>query len=160
MSQYKAIQQYIHKQISSIPDIGQVHDYSRYSGSNTEYRNLFKYQRKGQKKNVTLRGWMFSREAAPAVATEGNVFERVHAWTIRGYQQVEDAQASEREFQDNVDLVMEKFEDDFWLEKGAVRVAHRTTPITAVRIIHVTYAGVLCHYAELTWSVVEMRGRV
>ncbi len=157
MSDLKIIRDYLATQIASIPEVGIVHDYHRYSTNLTDLKNLCKYR-------DSIRVWMITREAAPATpaaddeqADGGNVYRVTHVFLIRGYTQVEDGQASELTHHDLCEQIVEKLDGDYSLGKNA---PFGSSPVSLRRTNHVMFAGVLCHHSELVLEVYEVRARV
>ena len=145
---YDDIREYLLTRIETLPDVGPIHKYYRYSSTVKDLFNLFVLARQ-------FRGWMFSRESLTPRTTGGNVLYLDHEFVLRPYYGVQDAVGSELVFQNHLDRVVHLFETDFRMGGLAVR----TSPVSVRRITHRQFAGVVCHSADLALTVTEARLR-
>ena len=97
--------------LSSVPDIGRVHDRERYAKDNAVFAALFLYEPAGGQKH--LRGWTLrrtaTREHSPNIARTLNE----HTWTLRGYLAFNDADASELVLDDLVEQLAQQYNLDY-----------------------------------------------
>jgi hypothetical protein len=131
--------------LAAVSGIGVVHDYERYAVEASALKALF----------VTggrLHGWTITRERTPSVYRTNVQTERRHRFIIRGYYALDDSAASEKTFQDLVEAVEAAFRTNDTLN-GTAEVAG---PLQVERVGPVLFAGVLCHYVELSLEAQEL----
>ena len=129
--------------------IGTVYDYKRYCNNLATYSDLFV---RGAKVNT----WEIEREGFSRDERGGDSgVERItHAFVVRGYYALDDANASDKVFQDSyVEPIATKFMDNPTLD-GVVEIINM--PVTG-NISTVMFGGVLCHSAEIRLSITERR---
>jgi hypothetical protein len=88
--------------LESVSGIGVVHDYMRDSRSATKFINLLT-------SGGIVNGWMFSRTATHSEWLEDSTL-RGHTFTIKGYYELNDLNASEKNFQGIITAIQNKFE--------------------------------------------------
>jgi hypothetical protein len=138
----------------AIPNVGVVHDYERFTrASEDKFRELYVFKAAGVAQQV--RGWWWRRTGTEERTISTGTVVNVHTWECRGYMALNDAEASEKAFDELI--------EDF-------RAAVRADPSIAgtcepdpngpdgVQVLDagpVSFCGVLCHSAVLqlkTWS--------
>lgn len=153
-SNYIAILADIKTKLTSIQDIGQVHDYFRWAIATDKFLSLFAYTPSYGDKQI--RGWEITRVAAPE--HKRGAFFRHHRFKISGYMSLKDSDATDKTFQQLVDGVCEVFRV---ADTGTAAWQYRDGDApedspAQVNIIEVRMFGaVLCHYTEITLSVTE-----
>lgn len=144
--------------LAAVPEIGQVHDRERYVREETQFRALYLFTPPGGVQQV--RGWWLRRSAT--AERDINIARTVneHTWDIRGYMALNDASASELEFDALIEAFRAAVRDDPTFG-GVCQVGSlsdkedATNGIQVVDVGPVTFCGVLCHSALLqltTWS--------
>lgn len=142
--------------LSSVADIGCVHDYERYADREAAFREL--YQATLASGDTKLRGWFVRRTATRTVAgAVTGVAMRVDTWQIRGYDALQDAVASEKTFDDLLESIVTAFLANETLGSTVADVCDLTagdgpkeTGIQIVESLPVLFGGVLCHSARLS----------
>jgi hypothetical protein len=96
-----------------------------------------------------LHSWTITRTRTTAEYRTNTQTERRHTFVLRGYYALEDAAASEKTFQDLVESIEATFRGNDTLNDSAELVG----PLQVERVEPVLFAGVLCHFAELSlWA--------
>lgn len=146
---YNTILAKIKSEIEEITDIGIVHDYRRYSRDWTKFLALFRPEGKEY-----IRGWDISRVASPEEIENINASNlRTYDFMIRGFAQLDDEDASEKTFQGLIESICDKFRFNVQLDNTVII----STPIQVTTVDIRPFGAVLCHYAELTYSVRERK---
>lgn len=130
--------------MNTVTDIGQVHDYERYSKRESVLKKHYLY-------NDQLRGWFVRRLGWTESNQEGGLRTIKTRWLIRGYLALSDEGESEKQFDALLDELADAFRADDTLN-GAVS----TTWVGNQAGLQnedqgpVLFASVLCHAARLT----------
>lgn len=101
--------------ISAVAGIGIVHDYERSSRSPAEWLDIMTSGGK-------INGWTISREATESEWEYHTTNRLRHIFKIKGYYAVDDANASEKTFQELVDLVRKAFNNNETLTGTSLRL--------------------------------------
>jgi len=147
---YLAILADIKNKMDSIPDIGVVHDYERWASSWDQFISLFKSQAHNQ-----IRGWEITR--GPVSEHLRGTYFRHHLFRIRGYMSLDDAQETDKTFQQLIEEVCNTFRNAqggaswFYGNGDAPENSPAQVEINEPRM----FGSVLCHYAEILLSVTE-----
>lgn len=139
-TQYKAI-------LETVPNIGVVHDYERWSVDWDKFLAQFKDPASGK-----ILGWTITRERSPETFTPGPGSDRRYMMVLRGYMALQDTVASEKTFQDLIEAVCNTFRPKTTLN-GAVNQVE--APLQVDIVEHRLFGSVLCHYCELRQTVEE-----
>ncbi len=139
-----------------IPDIGVVWEFERWANTWSKFLDFFKYTT--QDGTTQIRGWEITR---PSVRDEQKgAYLRHHRFKLTGYMSLKDLAATDLVFQELVDLVLETFREAqdpagrwFYLDEND----DRDFSIQADNIYPRKFGDVLCHCAEISLSVVELR---
>lgn len=148
-----AIRTQIHTIIEAVDEIGVAYDYERWANTWDEFIELFRVQ-VGQQ-NV-IRGWEVGytgfglSEQLTEWAQFGSIVVRDHRFRIRGYHQVQDAEASEKEAATLALAVCDAIDTNTALQEGYFFVSQAT-----MEMEHRQFASVLCHYMEIAVNVQE-----
>ena len=128
--------------LEGVSGIGEVHDYERYHTDAAKLRAL----------HVTsgrLHSWTITRTRTQAEYRTNVQTERRHTFVLRGYYALDDVNASEKTFQTLVESIEAAFRSNDTLS-GSCELAG---PLQVERVEPVLFAGVLCHFAELSlWA--------
>jgi hypothetical protein len=130
--------------LATVTGIGKVHGYERWAADEAAFKTLFVDSGK-------VCGWTITRESGSSVDYVGRSSLDAHTLVMRGYYSLNDSANTEKTFQDLIEAIRAKFQNNRRLSSGtpAVIAAHDSDRI-AVRIVdHRMFAGILCHYAEL-----------
>jgi len=133
----------------TISNVGQVHDYKRYTHSWDDYKDLFV-------ENSKVNTWEIVRESFESfVEASNNVNRTRHNFTIRGFYSVQDKTASEKTFQDIVEDIRVTFRNKPKLNNKAELVFFSPDrPFSGV--FRYDYLGaVLCHIVEINLTIQE-----
>jgi hypothetical protein len=149
-----AIRSAITARINTVPAVGLVHDYERYTKRNNDFAAFYQQDRK-------LLGWFVRRLSTREVVVDSVTTRLITRWQINGFMGLEDDQASEKAFDDLVEAVRAAFRDDETL--GGCVETTRGQPgeeagLQLDELGPVMFAGVLCHKARLsltTWSLLD-----
>lgn len=131
--------------ISTVANVGKVHEYERFAKGEKDFRILYEHQ--GQ-----IRGWNIRRlsrgEKSPAL----NVSGITNKWRISGFMSLEDATGSELTFDGLTEAMIDAFRADETLGGlvfGTTPDGQETVGIQVEDSGPVMFAGVLCHSARL-----------
>jgi hypothetical protein len=151
-SKYLDILADVKSNLDAVTDIGQTHDYSRWTADWNAFINLFKALIAGKSQ---IRGWEITRVAAPE--KHQGAYLRFHKFEINGYMGLNDADATDKTFQALIDNVCERLRTAkdgsawFYGDGGVSDDA----PAQALVIDERTFGGVLCHHATISLTVTE-----
>ncbi len=151
---YSDIVSDIATRMETIPSIGIVHDYYRYTADAAKFLQLFKCSIGGKEQ---IRGWEITRISAPEART--GAYFRYHKFRITGYLGLCDADATDKTFQTLIDDVCELFRTaeppggSSWYYLDLALPGD--LPAQAVVIEPRMFGSVLCHYAEILLTVTE-----
>lgn len=132
--------------LESVPDVGVVHRYERFAKDWTTFINLFKAG------DGVIKGWMVTRRSAPSKWNELTPLLRAHEFLLRGFRGLNDAAATEIEFEADIETIQNSFDRDPMLG-GAV--FYGSGPLEVRRVEPRIFGNVLCHYAELGFNAIE-----
>jgi hypothetical protein len=141
-----AIRQKLFDILSSVPGVGRVYDYERWTADWTKFLELFKDSSSGR-----ILGWEISRNAVESQFLSRVEEEATHRFVIKGYLGVKDADATEKLFNGLIEVIRAAFRGNVTLDGVAELASPLTVPIIDVR----TFGSVLCHYCELHLAVTE-----
>ena len=147
----------IKTRFESIADIGQVHDYERYTKLASALSQLYVAEIDGEDQ---LRGLHFRRVSTRETYQALNRWQIYHKWQARYFMALADDNASERTF----DTVIEAIRDDFRLNPEIVGGLRKCDIVNdedegGVQVSEsqpVLFAGVLCHSARLTFTTRQL----
>lgn len=135
----------------TVPDIGVVHEYERYTKDLTGVKALYVYAPLNQ-----LRGWFIRRASVKEFGRLHNRSVQACRWQIRGFMALEDSAASELQMEELIEALRDVFRVD---DQLLGTVAQCSVPGTngnsgecAIQVEDfgpVMFAGVLCHGVRL-----------
>lgn len=131
--------------LEAVEGIGQVHAYERLSSDLAALKRL--HVSGGQ-----LHSWTVTRTRTTAEYRSNTQTERRHTLAIRGYMALADADATELTFQALVEAIEEAFRSNDTVND----TAEVAGPLQVERVEPVMFAGVLCHFAELSLLAQEL----
>ncbi len=141
----------IKAKIETVAGVGLVHDRERYAKDQSALAALYKT---AAQTGNRLYGWFISR-----VATRERFIDLARwvadvDWKIHGYMSLDDADATEKKLDVQIELMRDKFRDDDSLG-GAVfslidEHQENKVGLQVEEIGPVLFAGVLCHRARLS----------
>ena len=132
--------------LTGVTNIGVVHDFERYAKNMAEFRALYEATIGGAKQ---IRGWMVRRLSRRAISPDLGRTIVTNTWQIRGYLQLDDANASEKTFDNLVEAVVDAFKADETL--GGVVDCIIVDDVAGLQLEDsgpVMFGGVLCHSAR------------
>jgi len=137
--------------LDGVTNIGVVNDYARYANELTDMETLYKTTISGKGQ---IRGWNIGLES---IATEDTVIgkrtRRTLTFKIRGYLSLDDSAATEKTMSALAEDVLDALDDNTTLHAQTAHAGR--AQLTTME--HRTFAGVLCHYVEITQKVAEVR---
>jgi hypothetical protein len=131
--------------LSGVADIGQVHDYERWTASDAEFISVFKTTVAGVDQ---VRAWLIRRKG-PVNEDQGGV--AVHGYIIDGYLSVKDADATEKTLNALIEAVRAAFRANVTLNGSCIGADFLIVNAIDVRML----GAVMCHHAELALTVYE-----
>jgi len=145
---YAEIRAAIKSVLESVPEVGAVYDYLRWTSDPSTFEALF--AARGQ-----VKFWTISRSSVEDAQRYTEQVDEVHTVVLRGYLSLDDAAASEKAFQDLVDSVRAALRENYTLSG----TAWNSGPEIHTTIEHRQFGEVLCHYCEITFAVRERSNR-
>ncbi len=138
----------IKKILEAVPGVENVYDYKRYCNDWVTYKDLFVADSK-------VNTWEVQRDTFSKTAHGGNgdVQDTENDFTIRGFYSVYDAYASEKTFQELVEIILENFLNNPTLN-GNAEILH--VPITGTFTIG-RLGNVLCHIVEIKMGIKDRK---
>ncbi len=141
----KLCRQAVYDVLKGIADIGKVYDYDRSTGDDwAKFIELFKDTRSSR-----ILGWELSRGGVQAEKISNIEDESGHQYVIRGYMGLKDADKTEITFNDKIELIRDTFRGNNTLGGLCLDISAISVPVIEPR----TFGSVLCHYAELRFTV-------
>ncbi len=122
----------------TVSGIGQVHDYERFAADPTSFASFFVSA-------GLVNGWTVV-VGMDSHWSSGHEVDRFYRVTIRGYRVLNDAAASAKTFDEEIDGVMTALENDWHLNH---LVENLEDGIEAGDPEHRLFGEVLCHYIEI-----------
>jgi len=152
---YVAIRDNIISQLEAVtPSIGSINDYRRHITTWEKYFREFANNGQIKEWEVTRTEVEHGVEAVQNQAgTEALYFNR-HFFLITGYVSLDDDAESEKDFQDTIELIRTRFQENDLLGGTVVRHADLQVPT----IDHLSFGGVLVHFVEMTLEAEERSG--
>ena len=145
--------------VSSVTDIGTVHDFERWSNEWNDFLTLFKTEIDSTDE---IRGWEITyggyTPSHPSIGgaswREFGMTGRVkaHTFYIRGYLGVYDSTESEKTAAALANLVCDTLDADTTIRGSTFYYAEPANLLFESRL----FGGVLCHFAQITQVVVEV----
>ena len=140
--------------LSTVPDVGAVHEFERHAKNENELKALYM----SPDLNI-IRGWFVRREAQQTVGLHHDRDVRVIKWVLMGWSVFDDKTASEVAFDSLIDQIIDTFKADDTLGGTVAQcsepVADGLAGIQVEDQGPVQFAGVLCHAARLTLTTVN-----
>lgn len=133
--------------VSDIQDIGIVHDYERWAVDWGKFIVLFKDPASGK-----ILGWEVGRKPPIGDSKDDQGTIATHTYFVRGYMAVNDAAKTEKTF----NSLIEEIRGEFRTKKDLNGAALGTEYIKVDSLDTRSFAGVLCHFTELTLTVYEL----
>ena len=135
--------------IETVANVGTVHDYERTAGYAGDMHDagMFLYTATSPD---SIRGWQIHLASTTDQSSDLGQNEITHSWQIDAVWQVDDANASEKTFDDTIELVRTAFRADDTL--GGVVASLVVGDIAGAQVPEhdiAEFAGVLCHVAIL-----------
>jgi len=150
-----AIREQIKVIMQSVPGIGIVHDYERWSNDWNKFLDRYKDV------DGRINGCTFAREKRPKTQATIGETEKAHIFVIRRIMGLKDSEATGIIFDDHIEVLGDAFDDFDTLNNTCRTINPDWGPMTdavglQVEIIEPRmFGGILCHYAELRLCVIE-----
>lgn len=129
--------------METVPNIGRVQPYQRYSNRQADLRDHYAFR--GE-----IRGWFITRVGFRESNQEGGMRAIVNRWRIAGYMSWSDEATSELLFDGLVEQISDAFRAEQYLSGiGAESWVRDLAGVQGEDIGPVMFAGVLCHTARL-----------
>lgn len=147
-----AIRAGIKTKVEAVSNVGQVYDYERWATEWSAFLDLFKTTIGG---SDVIRGWTITCQSFPqeqvTFGDPGGI-DRTYTYKLRGYFGLDDSAASEKAAMVVAEDVVEAFDAEFDATQEVINEPADLTVFEA-RL----FGDVLCHYAEVTLMVTELR---
>jgi hypothetical protein len=147
-----AIRTEIYNILSGVTDIGKVYDYERWAANWEAFINFFKTTIGAVDQ---IRGWELGRRSAKeekiVIGIGDDANEISHTYIIRGYMSVKDSLATEKTFNTLIEAVATAFRAVPTLNGLAEDHLYIQVEVIDARM----FGSVLCHYTELSLTVIE-----
>jgi hypothetical protein len=142
-----AVRQKVFEIISAVPNVGKVYNYERWAVDWNKFINLFK-----DTASSRILGWEICRGGMQSQKIDVIEESRTHGFKAKGYMAVNDAQASDIEFNAIIEAICNAFKGNHTLGGTCLDAGPVAVPIIEPRM----FGSVLCHYAELNIPVNEI----
>lgn len=141
----------IEADLNGITNIGIVNDYTRYANELTDLAAHYKTTIGGVPQ---IRGWNIGLGliASEQIAIRHRV-KRTLTFVVRGYLSLDDSRETEKTMAALAEDVLDALDDDTTLHDLTADAGRAQLTVME----HRTFAGVLCHYVEITQRVAETR---
>ena len=146
-STFKKLLLALERVVSAVDKVGVVHTFERYAADPDTFDSLFRTT-VGNRKQI--RAWTITRNATSAVASQFDKVTRTYTYTVRGYMGYEDKTATELEFQELIELVMDALDQQDDLDETAVLYSVGPSQLRTLELRQ--FGSVLVHYAEILVS--------
>lgn len=157
---HRAIRTALKNVLTTIADIGAIHEYDRQTADPSTFISLFRSSDPAQPGKYYVQGWTITEEAiSEELLTVGGATGqnlRTHRMVIKGYRSLDDSAASELTFLDLIESIQVKLRAD--VETNALNgvVLGTSGPAQVRKVAYWILGDVLCHYAEITYDAVEL----
>ncbi len=132
--------------LETVPGIGKVHDFERWTTDWNAFLNYFKDS------HNRINGWVITRsETSERLQSPEAVNVSAHTFVIKGYYGLQDSLESEKIFQDLIESVRSVLRVNSTLNGTCRRIYPPSVNILANR----PYAGILMHQCEIHLKVEE-----
>lgn len=147
MPTVKQIRDAIKAKIITVANIGVVHTYERYAKDASKFAEFYKFGNPAR-----ILGWHVRRVSTREHLIDTERWSVLHGWRIRGFKSLDDADATEESFDDQIEQIRDAFrlDDDLGgLVFSLMNPQNSEIGIQVIEHVPVMLAGVLCHKAEL-----------
>lgn len=136
----------IKTKLEAISGVEKVYDYKRYCNDWVSYQNLFI-------KDSRVNTWEIERNSFSRVSHGGNgdIEDVTHNFIIRGFYSFSDSLATEKTFQNLVEIICASFMNDPTLT-GKAKIVHM--PIEGTFTLN-KLGDILCHVVEIKINIEE-----
>lgn len=137
---YSTILPEIKSVLNGVSGVANVNDYLRYSSDITTMKSLFI-------SGGIFHVWFITRTSAPTTANIDNQVFRQHQFELLGFYELNDANESEKTFQQLADTIMDTFD-----LKANLTLGDTCDQLQAAQLLEfsqVEFSGVLCHHARI-----------
>ena len=131
--------------LGQVENVGNVYSYRRLATDEETFKKLFVTD--GQ-----ILGWTISRESTDPEEEEQTAHD-YHTIVFRGCMGVQDAQNTERTFQNLVETIRAAFQANDTLFDGANYNAEHCDRMKVRKVDYAMFSKYLCHYGELELRV-------
>ena len=134
--------------VSAVPAAA-VHDYERFAADQAKFREFYL---SGAAPDQRILGYHVRRASTREVAESTGRWSIWHRWRIRGAMAVDDADASEKLFDAQIETIRTAFRADESLGGLIFGMVEASTGEVGIQVLDegpVMFAGVLCHFAEM-----------
>jgi len=128
-------------------EFGMVHRYERWAADWSAFIKLFHDPASGR-----IFGFEISRTGNRSTKLSNYEEENAHAYTIKGYMSVKDADETESLFNAKIEALQARFRNNHDLDGMCLSAG----PLSAELIDTRMFGNVLCHYAELKLPATEI----
>lgn len=135
--------------LQGIADIGKVNDFERYADQTSALKAQYVATIAASDQ---LRGWNIRRVATKEVFVDTGRWSAHVDWRIRGFMALNDANSSEKTFDDLIEAIRDAFRADDTLGGTILTCIDPSSNQAGIQVIEskpVLFAGVLCHSVQL-----------
>lgn len=136
-----AVRNEIKNMLLTIPGIGKVHDYERFTVDTAKFLALFK-----DAVSEKIFGWEITRESVK-LERIAQKYKAISNYVIKGYYALADDAGTEKTFNAVVDIIIQKF-----IDTQIPGTQGQSLPQVSVLQARM-FGSILCHYAEIRISI-------
>lgn len=135
--------------LASVEGVGRVHQYQRYRHNWKDIVSLFGFD--NESGDTEINAWCITREKIDEPESSDSHDPTYHGFKVRGYLGLQDAVATEHDFQAIIDAIRAAFRVNYQLNNTATHTTPLQVPVIDIRM----FGSVLCHYCEITGTAEE-----
>jgi hypothetical protein len=151
------IQDEIKNILEGVSGIGMVHDYERWADTWEKLLELFRDS------NKKINGWTFTRRTTKRQRTTLGETEKAHIFVLQGIYSLNDADGSEKVFQNIIENVVEAFDENQTLNDTCLSINPDWGPMDGAVGVQVDLVEnrmfgktkILCHFADCRLCALE-----
>lgn len=128
--------------------IGNVHDYVRIQNTDN---TIITFKKNGTGANCPE--WFLTRTSRDAISEEGQLEGKQHGFVLRGYYLINDANKSEKLFQNLIENILDHFLYEDTLDTKCWRMSPPS--MTRFESVAIMLDGAYVHYCEITFKPFE-----
>jgi hypothetical protein len=149
---HRIIRRAIKDVLESVAGTGKVHLYERYSSNSGKFKALYLDDKDStERSDDIISGWYIRRVATKDTQVNRDSHHEVSTdWELFGYRSMKDDEASELEFDDVIDAVMDRFRRDEYLGNSVIGLGEgRNYSPRIITQRPVKFGGYTCHEVRI-----------